>query len=98
MLFKNATKQIFKYILINFKSESAMNETQKQTIQALAEAEIRHSFNFIKEQTDKDGKDLVAYYFFLVDDFLLPIMQALPAKTSRRGKNRTITTLSMADY
>lgn len=69
MLFKNVTKQIFKYILINFKSESAMNETQKQTIQALAEAEIRHSFNFIKKQTDRDGKDLVAYYFFLVDDF-----------------------------
>lgn len=46
-----------------------MTPEQKQKIQALAEAEIRHSFQFIKNQTDKEGKDLVAYYFFLVDDF-----------------------------
>ncbi|ATA89199.1 hypothetical protein CGC58_05355 [Capnocytophaga stomatis] len=46
-----------------------MTQEQKQKIQSLAEAEIRHSFQFIKNQTDKEGKDLVAYYFFLVDDF-----------------------------
>lgn len=46
-----------------------MNEQQKQKIRQLAEVEIRYTFANIKAQTDKEGKSIKAYYFFLVDDF-----------------------------
>lgn len=62
-----------------------MTPTQQVQLEEIIIAHIRHSFDSIKVQTDKAGKDIRAYFFGLVDDFF--------AMT-----DTIITVQDMADY
>ncbi|WP_225747846.1 DUF4303 domain-containing protein [Eikenella sp. Marseille-P7795] len=42
---------------------------EAQTLHHTAAAHIRQCFARIRQQAEQDGKDIAAYYFYLVDDF-----------------------------
>ncbi len=68
-----------------------MKSARKKSLQAAAEAEIRHAFVKIKAQTDEAGKDIQAYYFCLVEDFFATTNAAITAQDRREhGPHETL--------
>jgi len=43
--------------------------TEQQNLHAAAVEHIRQCFSLIKQQVEQAGKEIAAYYFYLVDDF-----------------------------
>ena len=53
-----------------------------QNLHDIAVEHIRQCFNRTNQQVEQAGKDIAAYYFYLVDDFFLPqATPPLPIKT-----------------
>ena len=56
--------------------------TEQQHLHTAAVSHIRQCFNRINQQVEQAGKEVAAYYFYLVDDFFLPqATPPLPIKT-----------------
>ena len=72
--------------------------TEQQQLHSIAANHIRHCFSHIKQQVEQAGKEVAAYYFYLVDDFFAADnavithqdLAAFAAKHKKKYKNCTI--------
>ncbi len=74
-----------------------MTPEQKQQLQQIIQAHIREAFAGIKAQTDKEGKDIAAYYFFLVEDFFATANAAITKQDKEdfeQSKGEKVTVLN----
>ena len=71
---------------------------ETQNLHTAAVSHIRQCFNRIKQQVEQAGKEIAAYYFYLVDDFFAvgnaaithQDLAAFAAKYKKEYKNCTI--------
>lgn len=54
--------------------------TEQQHLHTVAVSHIYQCFNRIKQQVEQAGKEIAAYYFYLVDDFLPQATPPLPIR------------------
>ncbi|WP_256972430.1 hypothetical protein [Eikenella corrodens] len=54
--------------------------TEQQHLHTAAVEHIRQCFSRIKQQVEQAGKEVAAYYFYLVDDFLPQATPRLPIR------------------
>ena len=72
--------------------------TEQQQLHSIAVNHIQHCFSHIKQQVEQAGKEVAAYYFYLVDDFFAAgnaaithqDLAAFAAKHKKEYKNCTI--------
>ena len=72
--------------------------TEQQHLHTAAVSHIRQCFNHINQQVEQAGKEVAAYYFYLVDDFFAAgnaaithqDLEAFAAKHRKKYKNCTI--------
>lgn len=72
--------------------------TEQQQLHSIAVNHIQHCFSHIKQQVEQAGKEVAAYYFYLVDDFFATgnaaithqDLAAFAAKHKKEYKNCTI--------
>ena len=72
--------------------------TEQQNLHAAAVEHIRQCFSCLKQQTEQAGKEIAAYYFYLVDDFFAAgnaaithqDLEAFAVKHRKKYKNCTI--------
>ena len=72
--------------------------TEQQHLHSAAVSHIRQCFNRINQQVEQAGKEVAAYYFYLVDDFFAAgnaaithqDLEAFAAKHRKKYKNCTI--------
>ena len=72
--------------------------TEQQHLHTVAVSHIHQCFNRIKKQVEQAGKEVAAYYFYLVDDFFAAgnaaithqDLEAFAAKHRKKYKNCTI--------
>lgn len=72
--------------------------TEQQHLHSIAVNHIRHCFSHINQQVEQAGKEVAAYYFYLVDDFFAAgnavithqDLESFAAKHKKEYKNCTI--------
>ena len=71
---------------------------EQQHLHTVAVSHIHQCFNYIKQQVEQAGKEVAAYYFYVVDDFFAAgnaaithqDLEAFAAKHRKKYKNCTI--------